>query len=303
MTNQFHLDPNKRHDAVLFFDVSNGNPNGDPDAGNLPRVDPEDMHGIVTDVCQKRKIRNYIDAAQGTEPRYKIYVQEGAVLNERNARAYLDESLAISTFLEGKEGSYKTPKANRDAVDKARAWMCQNFYDVRMFGAVMSTGVNCGQVRGPMQLTFARSLDPITPLDISITRMAVTKEEEREKERTMGRKAIVPYGLYRSHLFFSPHLGEDTKVDSDDLRLFWDALVGMWDLDRSASRGMMACRGLFIFSHDHRLGNAPAHKLFERVVCSRKAEISTPRSFADYSLEVKAKDDLPQGVHLTVLGL
>lgn len=297
---QHHLDPQKRHDAILLFDIQDGNPNGDPDAGNLPRVDPETMHGIVTDVCQKRKVRNLVDYARGQEERFKIYVQEGAVLNARNARAYLDEANAIRGYLTGKDPNFKTEKTTSEVIDKARAWMCQNFYDVRMFGAVMSTGVNCGQVRGPLQFTFARSIDPITPIDISITRMAVTKEEDKNKERTMGRKAIVPYGLYRSHIFFSPHQAQDTGVQTEDLEVFWDALLQMWEVDRSASRGMMACRGLFVFSHDHRLGNAPAHKLFSRLQIQRKEGVTTPRSSDDYTISLDDRD-LPQGIHLTVL--
>lgn len=297
-----YLDPNKRHDAVLLFDVQDGNPNGDPDAGNLPRVDPETMHGIVTDVCQKRKVRNFVDYARGKQPRFKIYVQEGAVLNAQNARAYLDEANAIRSYLKGNDPNFKTEKQPLDVTEKARIWMCQNFYDVRMFGAVMSTGVNCGQVRGPLQFTFARSIDPITPLDISITRMAVTKEEEKDKERTMGRKAMIPYGLYRSHVFFSPHQAQDTGVQTEDLEVFWDALLQMWEVDRSASRGMMACRGLVIFSHDSPLGKAPAHQLFARLQIQRKQGVATPRSFADYAVSLD-QSDLPQGVHLSVLTL
>jgi CRISPR-associated protein Csd2 len=212
----------------------------------------------------------------------------------------LDEKNNIRQHLTGNDPNFKTEKNTPEVVDKARAWMCQNFYDIRMFGAVMSTGVNCGQVRGPLQFTFARSIDPITPIDISITRMAVTKEEEKNKERTMGRKAIVPYGLYRSHLFFSPHQAQDTGVTEEDLKVFWDALIQMWEVDRSASRGMMACRGLYVFSHDNPLGLAPAHKLFSRLHIQRKDGVSTPRSFDDYAISLQ-QDALPEGIHLISL--
>jgi CRISPR-associated protein Csd2 len=295
---------NRRHDFVLLFDICDGNPNGDPDAGNLPRVDPETMQGLVTDVAIKRKVRDWVDMARGDEGRFKIYVQGGEALNARHKRAY--EALGLKST---------GAKQNRDDVDKARTWMCENFYDVRMFGAVMTTGVNAGQVRGPMQLTFARSLDPIVPLDLSITRVAVTKEEDakvvpvegdtegrmRGKETEMGRKALVPYGVYRAYGFFNPHFAEQTGATQEDLALFWQALQNMWDHDRSASRGMMACRGLYIFTHESSLGNAPAHKLFERIRISRRDGVEAPRSFSDYTVEVD-KDNLPQGVTLTELG-
>lgn len=295
-----YLDSTKRHDAILLFDVTDGNPNGDPDAGNLPRVDPETMHGITTDVCLKRKVRNFVDIKHGELEFYKIYVQEGAVLNERHARAYLNNDNIKSSLKKDDKGVYKTDSPRREAIDQARAWMCANFYDIRMFGAVMSTGVNCGQVRGPVQITFARSIDPITPIDVSITRMAVTKEEERDKERTMGRKSIVPYGLYRAHIFFSPHLACDTGVQQNDLEIFWNALIHMWDVDHSAARGMMACRGLYIFSHEHALGNVPAHQLFQLLSVQRKNQVAPPRCFEDYAVQL-LEDDVPQGVHLTKL--
>jgi len=297
-----HLDISRRHDFVLLFDVADGNPNGDPDGGNLPRVDPETMQGLVTDVAIKRKVRDWVDLARGQESRYKIYVQGGEALITKHNRAY--QELGIKTT-----GS----KQAAADVNRARDWMCANFYDIRMFGAVMSVSVNCGQVRGPVQITFARSIDPIVPLDLSITRVAVTREEDtmvavaengtasgRGKQTEMGRKALVPYGLYRAHGFFSPHLAKQTGVTEEDLALFWTALEKMWETDRSASRGMMACRGLYVFSHESQLGNAPAHRLFERVVVSRKPEVAAPRSFQDYQVMV---DDagLPDGVSLTRL--
>lgn len=293
----------RRHDFVLLFDVCDGNPNGDPDAGNLPRVDPETMQGLVTDVAMKRKVRDWVDMAHGDEDNFKIYVQSGEALITKHKRAYTD--LGIT--------STGTKQARED-VNRARDWMCQNFYDVRMFGAVMSVGVNAGQVRGPMQLTFARSVTPVVPLDVSITRVAVTREEDakvvavegdaegrmRGKETEMGRKALVPYGLYRAHGFFNPHFAKQTGVTKEDLALFWQALGQMWDHDRSASRGMMACRGLYIFTHESGLGNAPAHKLFDRVSVSLNEGVAAPRSFGDYGVVV---DDagMPESVRLTRL--
>ena len=296
-------DVNKRHDFVLLFDVTDGNPNGDPDAGNLPRVDPETMQGLVTDVSLKRKVRDWVDAARGDEGRFKIYIQSGGdALNAIHKRAYKARDLTSTGA-----------KQARADVDQARAWMCQNFYDIRLFGAVMSTGVNCGQVRGPLQLTFARSLDRIVPLDLSITRVAVTREEDvqvvvdeesqegaRGKQTEMGRKAMVPYGLYRAHGFFNPHFAKQTGADAADLELFWQALQMMWDLDRSSSRGLMACRGLDVFSHDSRLGNAPAHTLFERIEVKLNDGIEAPRAFSQYAVQANA-EDLPSGVTLTRL--
>lgn len=285
-----HLDPEKRHDFIYLFDVEDGNPNGDPDAGNLPRVDPETMQGLVTDVAVKRKIRDYVDASVGDDEDYKIYMQHRGVLNDQHQRAYDELDL-------------DSDDPDREDIDEARAWMCQNFYDVRTFGAVMSTGVNAGQVRGPMQLTFARSLDPVVPMDVSITRVAITRADDAEnKETEMGRKAIVPYGLYRGHGFYNPKLAEDTGVGSDDLRLFWQALQMGWELDRSASRGFMALRGLYVFSHEDPLGNAPAHTLFDRVEADLTADVEAPREFDHYNVTIDEKD-LPDGVTLTrVLG-
>ena len=284
-----------RYDFVLLFDVKDGNPNGDPDAGNLPRLDAETGHGLVTDVSLKRKVRNFVGLVNGEQPPYEIYVKEKAILNNQHKRAYIGigrEDLLVGDDKKRKGG---------DAVDDARTWMCRNFFDVRTFGAVMSTGINCGQVRGPIQLTFARSIDPIVASEHSITRMAVATEAEAEKQegdnRTMGRKHTVPYGLYRAHGFVSAFLAKQTGFSDDDLALFWQALGQMFEHDRSAARGEMTTRGLYVFKHDSELGNAPAHALFERVQVQRKAGVEVPRSFADYAVSVAA-DDLPNSVTL-----
>jgi len=294
------FDTTRRHDFALLFEVTDGNPNGDPDAGNLPRVDPETMQGLVTDVAIKRKVRDWIHMARGDEAAFKIYVQSGVALNAQHQRAYTDLGLKSTGA-----------KQQRDDISWARDWMCANFYDIRMFGAVMTTGVNCGQVRGPLQLTFARSTDPIVPLDLSITRVAVTREEDAKvtvaeggettgKQTEMGRKALVPYGLYRASGFFNPHFAKQTGVTTEDLELFWQALQLMWDTDRSASRGMLACRGLYIFSHASSLGDAPAHKLLDRVRVERRSDLAAPRSFKDYSVVVE-ETDLTEKVTLTRL--
>ncbi|WP_386687471.1 type I-C CRISPR-associated protein Cas7/Csd2 [Lonepinella sp. MS14437] len=268
-----------RYEFVYFFDVTNGNPNGDPDAGNLPRLDPESSKGLVTDVCLKRKIRNYIELANPNQPGYEIYVKDKGVLNLQNKRAY--EALGIES--EAK----KLPKDEAKAHD-ITAWMCKNFFDIRSFGAVMTTEVNSGQVRGPVQLAFAQSIDPIIPLEISITRMAVTNEKDLEKERTMGRKYIVPYALYRVHGFISAHLAAKTGFGDDDLKQLWDALKLMFEHDRSAARGEMAARKLIVFKHDSMLGSEPAHKLFDAVKVERIHGTSgTPAAaFSDYKISV-----------------
>ena len=277
MPNSIVTDTNRRHDFVLLFDVRDGNPNGDPDAGNMPRVDPETMQGLVTDVAIKRKVRDYVDMAHGGERRFKVYVQHGQFLGNRRARVFADRST---------EGAKPTPEDGRN-------WMCQEFYDVRMFGAVMSMREhNAGQVRGPMQITFARSINPIVPLDAAIVGPAQNERdvnrEDAEGETTnfgtMGRKSTVPYGLYRAHGFFNPHFASQTGVDGDDLALFWNALDMMWDVDRSASRGEMACRGLYVFSHDSKLGNAAAHRLFDLIQIP-SSESQAPRSFSDYRVD------------------
>ena len=289
-----------RFDFVLFFDVKNGNPNGDPDAGNMPRIDPETGHGIVSDVCLKRKVRNYVDLVKGQdvdgpdvaegELGYKIYVQEGAVLNERNKKAYVHYDM--------KPSEKKLPKGEQDRR-KVTKFMCDNFFDIRSFGAVMTTGGNCGQVRGPIQMCFAESVDPVMPMEMSITRMAVTKEEDAEKERTMGRKQYIPYGLYRVEGFVSASLAEKTGFSQEDLDLFFSALMNMFENDRSAARGLMSSRKLFVFKHESKLGNAPAHRLFEAVKVNRLIpDAQEARSFSDYAIEV---GDIPEGVELIEL--
>ncbi len=278
-----------RYEFVLLYDVENGNPNGDPDAGNMPRIDPETGYGIVTDVCLKRKIRNYAELVKGDAKGYRIYVKEGTPLNQNHVEAY-----------ETVKGLEPGKKADAAGVAKARDWMCANFFDVRTFGAVMSTGDNCGQVRGPIQINFSRSIDPIVQQEVTITRQTVTKIEDAEKERTMGRKHIVPYGLYRAEGYISAKLANDgakgTGFSEDDLALFWDALVNMFEHDHSAARGKMAVRKLFIFKHKDELGNAPSHKLFDLINVEKKEGVIIPRKFADYSMKVDKK--APEGVEL-----
>ena len=268
-----------RYEFVYFFDVTNGNPNGDPDAGNMPRLDPESSKGLVTDVCLKRKIRNFIEVAYENAPGYEIYVKEKSVLNLQNKRAY--EALDV------KPEAKKLPKDEAKARE-ITAWMCKNFFDIRSFGAVMTTEVNSGQVRGPVQLAFAQSLDPIVPLEISITRMAVTNEKDLEKERTMGRKHIVPYALYRVHGFISANLAAKTGFSDEDLQKLWQALQMMFEYDRSAARGEMAACKLIVFKHDSILGSQPAHKLFERVTVDRvNGESGSPAAaFSDYRINI-----------------
>ncbi len=291
---------NHRYDFVLLFDVKDGNPNGDPDAGNLPRMDAETGDGLVTDVSLKRKVRNYVSLVQTNKPRYDIFIREKSVLNQTIERAY-EESEAVKDGLAAwqawQKDKKKNPKPTRHYEDIARDWMCENFFDVRTFGAVMSTGdkqdsdggeskikKTAGQVRGPVQLTFARSVSPIVALEHSITRMAVTNEKDLEKERTMGRKFTVPYGLYRAHGFVSAHLARQTGFGEDDLKLLWEALVNMLDHDRSAARGEMSTRGLYVFKHEGELGDAPAHSLFDLVQAKQNNPETPARSFADFSV-------------------
>ena len=300
-----------RYDFVFFFDVTNGNPNGDPDAGNLPRVDPETNQGLVTDVCLKRKVRNYVALARDQVPGHEIYVGERAILNLQHKKAWD----AILPEVTKAEELKKLPKDEAKARELT-AWMCANFFDVRTFGAVMSTGVNCGQVRGPVQFTFARSLEPIMPMEISITRMAATTEKDAEEKgdiRTMGRKHIVPYGLYRAHGFISAPLAQGNKgtgFSEDDLALLWEALGNMFDHDRSAARGEMSKRRLIVFRHENRMGNAPAHTLFDRVTVERvysgdaipvgdqrTHNYPPARTFSDYAIKVNS-DNLPVGVEI-----
>jgi len=279
-----------RYDFAFMFDVTDGNPNGDPDAGNLPRIDAETGQGLVTDVCLKRKIRNYVGMVHKEQPPHEIYVKEKAVLNQQHERAYKELKL--------KPESKKLPKKIEEAK-KLTAWMCQNFYDIRTFGAVMTTEVNCGQVRGPIQFGMARSVDPIVSQEHSITRCAVTNDKDLEKERTMGRKFTVPYGLYVAHGFVNPLLAEQTQFSDEDLQLFWKSLEQMFELDRSAARGEMAARKLIAFKHESQLGNAPAHRLFERISITRAGSdsdsYSPARSFSDYTIAVD-ESGLPEGI-------
>lgn len=309
-----------RYEFLFLFDCENGNPNGDPDAGNAPRIDPEDMYGLVSDVALKRRVRNYVQIAKNNERPNAIFIEHATNLNRPIAESHQQANGVIP----------EKGKASKDKVRLARDWMCKNFYDVRTFGAVMSTGANAGQVRGAVQFSFARSLDKVLPLDISVTRMAVTAEvkgaktiddykkweddQPEEQLRTMGRKNFIPYGLYAAKGFISANLAQDTEFSEADLELFWDALLNMYDHDRSASKGMMSCRGLYIFKHtgtdsdleqrkkQAMLGCAPAHKLLDLgsiIAIKKKEAIDSPRKFADYELTIH-KDRLPTGVELIV---
>ena len=282
---------NNRYDFVYLFDCKDGNPNGDPDAANSPRIDPQDMHGLVSDVCLKRKIREFVLLAKERADGYDIFVQRGGVLNALIQKAHDD----LGNKVDSKN------KADRKQAASARELMCKRYYDVRTFGAVMSVGANAGQVRGPVQLTFSRSIDSILPLDLSITRMAVNEPKDVDSpNQTMGRKNLIPYGLYCCHGFISAHLANETKFSDDDLSLFWQALIGMFDHDRSAARGTMAPQKLVVFKHATALGNAPAHKLFERVTVARKPSVAAARSFADYDTKVN-KENLPPGIEIDEL--
>ena len=307
-----------RYEFVLLFDVDKGNPNGDPDAGNLPRIDPETNKGLVSDVSLKRKIRNYVDLARSGQDGFHIYVEEGAILNDKHRQAY--RALRPDDPKVDKDAKLN-PKDDAEAI-RLRDFMCKNFFDVRTFGAVMSTGVNCGQVKGPVQMGFASSVEPIMPLEISITRMAATNEAEKKQRaegseetnertdnRTMGRKHIVPYGLYRAHGFISAKFAERTGFSESDLDLLFEALTSMFDHDRSAARGEMASRKLIVFRHENALGNAPAHLLFDRVKIGRNVDgqyrtiderldnISPARKFADYAIEID-RENLPAGIEV-----
>jgi CRISPR-associated protein Csd2 len=292
-----------RYDFVLVFDVQDGNPNGDPDAGNLPRTDPETGQGLVTDVCLKRKVRNYVLLSEGAKDRFDIFVKEKGILNRLIDASYA--ALGINLTEPPKDqadGGKRKDKGHGQGseVDQARKRMCATYYDVRTFGAVMSTGANAGQVRGPVQLTFSRSVDPIVQLEHSITRMAVATEAEAEKQsgdnRTMGRKATVPYGIYVCHGFVSPALADQTGFDQNDLALLWKALENMFESDRSAARGLMTTRKLVVFKHESHLGDASAAQLFEMVRIQRKPGVEAPRAFTDYDVTVPTKTDLPKGV-------
>lgn len=279
--------PHVRHEFVLLFDVKNGNPNGDPDASNQPRIDPETRQGLVTDVALKRKVRDYITLTRGEQDGYRVFIQTEDALNTLIERA-------------GEEVDIE-PSSNPSRSDQrtVREWLCNEYFDIRMFGAVLSTGdLNAGQVRGPFQIAFAESIDPILPMDLTITRQARTTEERMETGETeMGRKAIVPYGLYRAHGYYNPYLAADTNVTENDLEIFWEALANMFEFDRSAARGEMATRGLLIFSHENKLGSAPAHKLLESVTVEKRTESEPPRSFTDY--QVRVPDEAPEGVTVT----
>ena len=307
----------QRHDFVLIFDVTNGNPNGDPDSGNMPRMDPETGNGLVSDVSLKRKIRNYVDLARTGQDGHHIYVQEGSILNDKHRQAY-------RAIRPGDAKVDKDPKLNpKDDAEaiKLRDFMCGNFFDVRTFGAVMSTGVNCGQVKGPVQITFATSVEPIMPAEISITRMAATNEaerkqkaegddsDERKENRTMGRKHIVPYGLYVAYGFISAKFAERTGFSPADLDLLTEALTVMFEHDHSAARGQMSTRKLILFRHDNALGNAPAHQLFDMVKIGRAVDgeyrpidtrldnLPPARRFSDYAVQID-RDTLPTGVEI-----
>ncbi|MCX7673426.1 MAG: type I-C CRISPR-associated protein Cas7/Csd2 [Thiobacillaceae bacterium] len=317
-----------RYEFLFLFDCENGNPNGDPDAGNAPRIDPEDMHGLVSDVALKRRVRNYVQMARGNASPYAIFVEHATNMNRPIALAHEQANGGIPD------------KATKDKVKKARDWMCAHFYDVRTFGAVMSTGANAGQVRGPVQFSFARSIDPVLPLDLAVTRIAVAEdvkgakgsadfqkweeEQEEDKLRTMGRKQLIPYGLYAMKGFVSAHLAEGTGFGEEDLELLWEALMHMYDHDRSASKGVMACRGLYVFKHvgtdsnvdqrsrEAKLGCAPAHRLLDFStpsrpvnnpiveIAHREGMAGSPRSFTDYVIKVYP-DRLPRGVEMIQL--
>ncbi len=289
-----------RYDFVILFDVENGNPNGDPDAGNMPRIDPETGLGLVTDVCLKRKIRNYVETVKEGEPGYRIYVKDNVPLNCSDAEACAYVGVDPAKLKEAKKKD-----ANLDM--KIRDFMCSNFFDIRTFGAVMTTFVkgalNCGQVRGPVQLGFARSVDPILPQEVTITRVAITTEADAEKKGTeMGRKYIVPYALYRCEGYISANLARKTTgFSEEDLELLWQAILNMFELDHSAARGKMSVRELIVFRHDSELGNAPAYKLFDLVKAQRNGDVVAPRAFTDYQLSVD-EENLPSGVTCIRMG-
>lgn len=289
-----------RYEFVILFDVENGNPNGDPDAGNMPRIDPETGYGIITDVCLKRKIRNYIETVKEDSEGYRIYIKDNVPLNRSDLEAYKALDLSEKNIKEKK-------KADPDLDTKVRNWMCSNFYDIRTFGAVMTTftksALNCGQVRGPVQLSFARSVEPVIPQEVTITRVAITTEADAENKKTeMGRKYIVPYGLYRCEGYVSANLARKTTgFSEEDLVLLWQAILNMFENDHSAARGKMAVRELIVFKHDSELGCAPAYKLFESVHVDRNANDGSPaRAYSDYTVSVSP--ELPEGVDCIRMG-
>lgn len=278
---------NNRYDFVYLFDIQDGNPNGDPDAGNLPRVDAETGQGLVTDVCLKRKVRNYVQMAKGSESGYDIFIKERAVLDTLVENVYKEEPI-------------KEEKNKSKQKADAKGILCSKYFDIRTFGAVIATSGKQDQVRGPIQLTFARSIEPVFAQEHSITRMAVTKEADLEKERTMGRKSTIAYGIYRCHGFISANLAKQTGFSEEDLEIFWDALKNMFDQDHSAARGLMSARKLIVFKHDSELGCAPASELFDRVAIEKKDASKVARSFSDYDVKIN-KDNLPQGVTISEL--
>ncbi len=291
-----------RYDFVVYFDVENGNPNGDPDAGNMPRIDPETGFGLITDVCLKRKVRNYVELAREGASGYEIYIKDDVSLNASDFRAFQNIGV-VEDDAKKRANEIAKLKKNDPKLDvKLRDYMCSTFYDVRTFGAVMTTFVknnlNCGQVRGPVQMTFARSVDPVFPQEVTITRIAITTEDDAAKKNTeMGRKYILPYGLYRCEGFVSANLARKTTgFSEEDLELLWEAIVNMFEHDRSAARGMMAVRSLIIFKHDTELGCAPAHKLFDAVTCKKCEGVKIPRSFADYEGVTVDEEQIPEGV-------
>lgn len=295
-----------KYDFAIIFDVENGNPNGDPDAGNMPRIDPETGYGIVTDVCLKRKIRNYVETAKEDEKGYKIYIKSCVPLNKSDKTAL--EYVGVDTNVADdkiKSQVKELKKGNAELDLKIRDFMCANFFDVRTFGAVMTTfvsnGLNCGQVRGPVQLSFARSVDPVLPQEVTITRCAITTEKDAEdKNNTMGNKFIIPYGLYVAEGYISANLARKvTGFSEDDLELLWNAIVNMFEFDHAAARGKMAVRKLVIFKHDSELGNAPSYKLFEKININKKEDVTVPRKFADYDFSVDT-DTLPSGVECII---
>lgn len=296
-----------RYDFIILFDVHDGNPNGDPDAGNLPRIDPQTGQGLVTDVCLKRKVRNYVSLRNGAEPPYDIFVKEKSILNNTIEQAYISLGIdlveAPKDERDGKKRNNKG-KGQGSEIDQVREFLCKNFYDIRTFGAVMSTGANAGQVRGPVQFTFGRSVDPVVALEHSITRMAVTTVADAEKQggdnRTMGRKFTIPYGLYQAYGFISPPLAAQTGFSESDLEIFWEALQNMFEHDRSAARGLMSTRKLIVFKHNSRMGNAPVQILFDLVHVKRKDASLPSRDFSDYEVLID-RDGLPQGVSLMEL--
>jgi CRISPR-associated protein Csd2 len=285
-----------RYEFVLLYDVENGNPNGDPDAGNMPRIDPETGYGIVTDVCLKRKIRNYVELVKGDAEGWKIYVKEGIPLNTQHTTSYLRAGIPVPQ----NDNERKAIRNDADKISRLRRFMCENFFDIRTFGAVMNTDVPAGIVRGPIQMNFSRSIDPIMQQEVTITRVTVT-EEGQDKITEMGRKHIVPYGLYRAEGYVSAKLANDetkgTGFSEDDLKLLWDALINMFEHDHSAARGKMAVRKLIVFKHESDLGNAPSHLLFDRVTVAKNEDAIPPRKFGDYTVKID-KENLPASVEI-----